>query len=373
MPRRVLLALLVLALIAAGVWWFFLQFGRPYTTLPPAFDGSSDQLRHTAILPTLDTPIPDGKSAIWCASFQYAWNHLRDDVAKGPIQLTHAQPVADRLNRADHTEQDVNPESVYAAAGLATDGVVERIWADMARRFPNGPKPELDVPSGGAVAYSYLEASAKFDLPFFNNDDPMPFRDAAGIETPVGSFGIRRKDSYAYHRLRELVRVLYRPKEFAEELTEFVIDPCVTSQPYQVVIARVDRKPTLAETLAEVRKKTVSHPQDEYHTQLSSNDTLLIPNLAFTIRHRFAELEGLDRLFANPPLRETYLATAFQSIRFRLDRSGAELSSESKIHTGPIQRHYIVNRPFLVFLTKRGADRPFFVAWIENAEMLARK
>ncbi len=34
--------------------------------------------------------------------------------------------------------------------------------------------------------------------------------------------------------------------------------------------------------------------------------------------------------------------------------------------------NYIVNRPFLIYIRKRGADRPFFVMWVDNAELLSK-
>src|SRR5262245_61995271 len=60
---------------------------RPSVRQEPerVFAGSSDRLQRTAILPTLDSPIPGGKSAIWCISLQLAWNVLKDDVAGGPV------------------------------------------------------------------------------------------------------------------------------------------------------------------------------------------------------------------------------------------------------------------------------------------------
>src|SRR5262245_42725084 len=131
------IALVVIAALGLAVW--FSLRGRSYEAAPLTFDGTSDQLRQTVIVPTLDTPIPDGKSAIWCASFQLAWNRLKDDVAKGPIQLANAQAIADRLNRADQSEDDLEQQAVYAAAGLAKDGIVERIQAQLARQFPNVP------------------------------------------------------------------------------------------------------------------------------------------------------------------------------------------------------------------------------------------
>src|SRR5437773_700065 len=69
--------------------------GPSYRPVPFSPEGSSELIRDTVIVPTLDSLIPEGKSAIWCVSFQLAWNYLKDDVAKGPVQLVGAQPLAD--------------------------------------------------------------------------------------------------------------------------------------------------------------------------------------------------------------------------------------------------------------------------------------
>lgn len=75
---------------------------------PLSYDGSSEALQQTVIVPTLDTPIPEGKSAIWCASFQMAWNKLKNDIAKGPIQVQGAEAIAERLNQAEQSENDLD-------------------------------------------------------------------------------------------------------------------------------------------------------------------------------------------------------------------------------------------------------------------------
>jgi hypothetical protein len=88
-----------------------------------SFDGDSGRLRRTVIVPTLDTPIPEGKSAVWCASFQLAWNRLKADVAKGPVGVANAEEVARRLN-----EEGFHPPK---RAGRFTGGMV---WGMLTRQ-----------------------------------------------------------------------------------------------------------------------------------------------------------------------------------------------------------------------------------------------
>ena len=59
-----------------------------------------------------------------------------------------------------------------------------------------------------------------------------------------------------YEKLREQVEILYthrRTRGSSEELTEYALDLCRHSTPYQVVVARVEPKGSLAETLEHLR------------------------------------------------------------------------------------------------------------------------
>ncbi len=61
---------------------------------------------------------------------------------------------------------------------------------------------------------------------------------------------------------------------------------------------------------------------------------------------------------------------AQQDILFKLDRSGASLRSEAKMYTLGKGPSFIVDNPFLIYMKKRGADLPYFVMWVDNAELL---
>jgi hypothetical protein len=363
-------------LFGLGLGVYYLVFrksaGPPSDPPKSAFAGSSEALQQSVVLPTLDTPIPANKSAIWCSSFQLAWNHLMTDVAQGPIQLKDAQILADRLNQAGQSDSDLDARDFYAAAGFAKDGIIQRIQTEMGRKFPDSTAPTFDVPADGAIAYAFMRTQVKFTVPFFDNDEAFRFTDSLGRQTLVKSFGIREKDEGAYRKLREQVRVLYWGSDNValkkDEMGEFVIDPCRDSQPYQIILASIGRQPTLGEAIIAVRKKLATKPADEFESRFQPVDSLLIPTMHLQINHQFKELEG--KQFLNPTLNGLYLNKALQTIQFRLDRSGAELSSEARIELKGGPNQFYFNRPYLLILKKRAGNHPFLVMWVDNAELL---
>ena len=365
MPRRLttylLLTLLAIGAIAGFVWLRNGEGGPPpLDTGAFVVDGTSDQLKSTVIVPTLDTPTELGKNVVWCSSFPLAWKKLEQNVTRGPVQLPGAQVFAERLHADPSAESDLPPNAVYANAGWGEDGIADRVRADMAVRFPQRKVPEFIVPPGGALAYCYLEVAAKFPYPYFEYDEPQAFTHADGSTSKVRAFGIRSNEAFAYNQLRGQVNVLYLQVSDRGQLgREFALDVNATSRD-QVILAVTDRKPTLAEQWADLSAKMAAHKAGGGHAGVMSNDTLLVPNIGFRVEHRFRELE------VGP------VAQASQMIQFRLNRSGADLASESAIHLKPTPMHYHFDRPFLVVMKRRDRERPYFVAWIDNAELLEK-
>ena len=89
----------------------------PPDNSPPALVASTSELKRTVVVPTLDTPIPETKSAIWCSSFQLAWNRFEKDFTGGPVKLRNAEAVAGRLNQAQESEADLDAADFLVAAG----------------------------------------------------------------------------------------------------------------------------------------------------------------------------------------------------------------------------------------------------------------
>ena len=338
----------------------------PYHPLPPSFSGNTTELAHTQVVPTLDTPMEEGKNVIWCASFPIAWKKLQNGLAKGPVKVDGADEVCARLNAAPDPAPDVPQGACYATAGWVDKGIIDTIHKAMAAQFPDAPPPEFPgIAENSFLTYSYLHTAMKFPIPYFDAREPLAFTDSAGQTADIRSFGVREEDEYAYKRLRGQPLVLLRDEEHPPNT--FALDLCRDSEEVQIVAACMEPKETLAATLTLLEERMAAEPVT-WGQHLDPLDTLLVPDIVFNLTHHFSELE--NRVIGNPALKGQRMDCVQQDIAFRLDRSGVELWSQTKIYCRPAPIHYHFDRPFLVYLKKRGTERPFFVMWVDNAELL---
>jgi hypothetical protein len=375
-----ILAVAVVLGLAGGIFWWmgpgsYLAQRQEYASKTETFSGSSESLKQTVIVPTLDTPCPPNKNVVWCSSFQLAWNEIRDKVIGAPLEVVGAEEVAARLNLAKQSSFDLEPGSFYAAGGRIKDGVINKIKKDMAAKFASHTLPDLTryaQERDGLLAYSYLTAKVPFGHPFQRVERGSVFRSSRGEGTEVSVFGVWGLLA-KYNKIRKQVEILYcrLEKESDRRVGECVVDLCKDSKPCQVVAAMVEPKGSLAQTLEYVRvcvensQKSTSYVQD---SELHRVDDLKVPEMFWKIDHQFQELIGRQVGNVGMPITE-----AMQTIEFRLDRSGAVLNTEARFGVTALPREFIFDRPFLIYMQKRGAEHPFFVMWVDNAELLTRK
>jgi hypothetical protein len=218
----------------------------------------------------------------------------------------------------------------------------------------------------------------RFTRPYPVNPKAFAFHGPEGRVGGLRSFGLTKNSGSESRRLREQIRILFIAYgKGGREPVAWALDLCEDSRPNQLVLACVPRQATLKETLDETERQIAQFQKrrpEGKGGEFIRNDTLLVPEMNWRIRHRFRELEGEDKELLNPGLKGLWLATAFQETAFRLDGNGASVESgayaEAKSR-GPVHFHF--DRPFLIYLKKRGGKRPFFVMWVDNAELLRRR
>lgn len=347
------------------------------STGAPALDVNSTNLLRTRVVATLDAPLQPGTNLIWCASFQLAWKEFATALKEKQPVVEGAEALCGQLNATPDPRPFLPNASYYAAAGNVADGIVTHIQQKMRQKFPSAPVPDFGLLGhDDLVAYGYLEAGVRFAIPYFDSKQHVDFTDSTGAKVPIKTFGIRKQDDYAYYSLRHQAEVLFgKDHGFPGGSSEFAVDVCKESPEIQIVVASVEPAGTLAGTLLKIDQLTMARPRDktahhDYYHDFGPNDTLLIPEMNWRILHHFAELEG--HLLANSSRQGQPMVMAVQGITLRLDRGGASLSSEARILVAPISTPFEFTKPFLVILKKRGAEQPFFVAWIDNAELLRR-
>jgi len=354
----------------------------------------SNELEQTSIVATLDSPMPKYQNVIWCSTFQMAWDKLKLDIIEEPVEVVGAEKLAGHLNMAEFSTKNLEDESYYATAGFLADGIIAEIQEEMTQRFPSEPAPVFDgidgLPLETIIAYSYLNADIEFVYPFYVNNNELNFQDSSGMITEVTSF-CSRSDADSSNMVREQVDVLYYRQDDQTGETEFAVDLCTYTYPYQVVLACVPQEKTLGKTVAVVEQKISEFMQDPNYDQMRKlqpaviggrlggirpADSLIIPDVLYKLTHHFAELEG--KAIGNQPWRDQgyFIRKAMQMIDFTLGRTGVILKSHAVIVIPPLggipePRRFYFNKPFLIYVRKRGpAASPFFVMWVDNAELM---
>ena len=368
---------------------------------PLVFSGDSKDLKDTVVFPTLDTPVLPGKNIVWCSTMQMAWNKLKDDLVKEPVRVSKAQQVADRLNNSPYVAQDAPEGSWYAVAGF---GIAEEVRREMAKRFPSMEPPPL--PDADLIAFAALKVDTVFPCRYFDIKKPVQFTAANGAASKLRAFGVRDTD-YA-PRVRYQVKVWYNSGTYRTETPDEFVLELSGQDKVQVVIAHLPLLGSLSETVTEVAtmvsefnprreeivtrrltekiSESVTDPAERQKElealahyvgpmDLLENDALAVPATNWRLSHRFGELEGANLL--NTAVDDLTIILALQTVDFRLDRTGAYVRSiaaigvqSAEMPRSPVPQHYVVDGPFMIMMKKRDCDRPFFVMWVDNAELL---
>jgi hypothetical protein len=375
-PKTILWSTLMAAVTPAsgqpfeGKW---LPGEEPVVTADFPAEINASQLRATTVTPVLDGRLAAAKNQIYCATFQLAWQDLGVSTGVAP-EVAEDSGLSAALNRANFPTDALNKGSYVARAGFERDGIRAKIREEMAQRFPTiTPSLSTSVPEVDAIAYAFLQKNLPFEVKFDVLRDPLIFHGSDG-DTSVKSFGFKEleKATGSKELLKKQTKILHYQSD-----DEFAVR--LKSKSDEIILAKTAPSGTLHETLDAVKKKIAASEGDANLRPLDEKDSLAVPRIAFNILRHFDELIGKS-IKNKPPF---LVGDARQSIRFLLNESGARLVSEvlysdwmnghSKPPEPPKPRHIVFDKPFLLYVQKPRAERPYLIAWVANAEIMAPK
>lgn len=346
----------------------------PVTQVSP--DELAEKLPETIFAGRYDEELAPTKNLLWCSTFQLCWDSLGRDVLGGDPELENIPALAKNLNRHLTGVADLDDESFLATAGFGKDGILEKIRHALLERFSGNANPDLLPDAVGPddiFAYAYLFKNLLFAEPFHDlgakpfvapeRPNLLPQIDAFGLEP---SLYAEETDHEQLERIRHQVSVHHY-----HDMNDFVIEIHSRSPGDRLLLARLQPKETLEETVAEVLDR-VGHgtcPQPE----LGPKELLFVPKMDFDITKDFPEIEG--RRLLNQGFETFFFAKAIQNVRFRLNERGAVLESEASMllalsEPEVLPREFNLCAPHLLLMMRKGARTPYFALWIGNEELL---
>jgi hypothetical protein len=277
-------------------------------------------LKQTVVAATINVPLEQGKNMVWCGTFQLAWNETCALVGED-LHFDPEPSIVAELNKKVFTKDDLDTTSYIALAGFVKDDIHQKIRQSLQEKFDGAARPRY-IPSESLtprpqdiVAYAYLFKNPEFAVPFERLEKPLRF--GHGEVSAFGMGDLKR----AHEQMAPQVLILdYSGPD------DFVIELKTKSQGDRLILAKIQPKTSLAETIADVKIRSNStKPQT-----CMPEDKLAVPKFNFDITRRYNEIEGTKLIVQNPSVAgDLWVQSAMQGIRFQMDEKGVRLKSES--------------------------------------------
>ena len=333
---------------------------------------SHRDLPKTVVHPTLDAVIVPGKNIVTCATMPIAWDELRNFLNVKEVELDQPVEMAQQLNRRKFPRSALSDDAYMALGGPLDEGILVKITAMRAKKFPNAtlPLPEV-LPSDEFLIYAYLFKWLPFLSKFDKLTEPLKFHTTDGIRS-VRSFGLESYRLSELHEdsLREQVEVL----DYATN-DDFVLR--LKTETDHIVMAKVAPGATLDATWQTVLGRIQKPLGGARPASVVVTEKLVVPLLALYVSREYDELQNHRIIVGQTsPYR---LRRVQQYIKFQLDESGARIESSEMLigESGPgpspvppKPREFVFDRPFLLAVHQRDSEVPYLVLWVANEELL---
>ncbi len=352
MKKRILLAVLMILIIAGGIFVFSKWKGNEKGNIEYRTS------KNLGIVLSLEDEIISDNTA-WCGTFNLIWNDLKNDLAKQDILFTPQKKLVENLNKGTFNTSHLSENSYYKVYGRPTLELKAEIEKAIQEKFNetsdilddfdwNNRNPE------DYFLYSMLKKEFEFPKAFSELEEGT-----FGNYENVTYFGI---DENTDEQVRKQVEVLYyySKDDFAVKL--------FTKENDEVILAKGREENSFGKMYETIQKE-----KENYDGEISfgEEDILKIPNIKINLKEEFHELENEPFLFSNG--NEYQIETALQTIQFELDKKGGKIKSEAGMMVRKMaimmpeeSRQFLIDDTFTIFLLEENRDLPYFAAKISD-------
>ncbi len=304
--------------------------------------------KQTEFLPTMENEITDGKNSIYCVTLLYAWNEIRNVLAK-PIVIEKKYKDLTLLNQST-SYQNVLDKGEY--------------------------QTEIIIGSNSIIGKAKLKQSMPF-IEELNGDETIYFNQKEGVKA-FGCYGSNYSQS-------KVVTLAYYKSD-----KDCVVKFNFKKGDYEMILVKTDTKFKSIEALNTYLQQKIVQGEKEKKTAINSwkytlneEDYVKVPKFNFNIEYDFESIVG-NRFLAKKS--NWIISKAWQQNGFRLNENGMKLESEAKVvifesisepypdekkKTLP-KKHIVFDKPFYLLLKKKNSKNPYFVMRIVTNELMER-
>jgi len=331
---------------------------------------------------------------VWTPTFQLCWNELINLLGTKTVEYINGNPpLADELNKQKFQKSDLNGKDYYISVSKQTLQNKKKIEKAIKEKFnetsdilaqfnfPNIPDDRTNEWFIYSILIKNFPFSAAFDIlspEYFNDKQDSKYK----------YFGIISENSTNKENVRELKKHI-TPLFYAND-DDFALSITDKSDSEEMILYLTDSNKSFDEIFDEIKEKSLR--KDEYTKirtiqQKQGDDVTIV----FENKYKVPYLDmdktlAFDSELANKPIKNNngedfYIKKTIQTIKFKLDNTGAKLKSEAAI-SGlksamyikkiKIYNNYYFNRPFVIFLKEKNKDKPYFAARIKDGKYLVK-
>ena len=330
---------------------------------------SSENLKNTKFTPVLGAAINTNENLIYCSTFQMAWNQLCDKYANGTLEIENAPDYVEKLNALYKQAPLISDNSILSIAGTGKKEILSKINRAVDKKFrrlnksEQPPKFNFTLSSNEIVILSYLYKNIKFGTPF-ERISPLGMGSEGMYEgqwTPVETFGFDRNGFDNSKNKRDYSNqfsvLYYKDIKKGRRPSEAIIKLTDKSMSDEIIIS--SRTP--GSTLEESYNDIINTINLNVNNEKPVIGSIRIPKLNFNIIHNYNSL-------LNNMIHTFKIKKAIQKTVFRINDNG-DFNTTALQHCG-IEIQILC--PFIIYLKDKSKDKPYFVAYVTNSEILEK-
>lgn len=299
-------------------------------------------------------------NTIWVGTFNLVWNELMNEYVHGPVEFQEGNtPLVDELNKQGFRKEHLSEESYYIKYGPVSQKLKNQIEKDIKNKFGKTPDILKNINFNNAdsfLIYSMLDKDFEFEVSF----DRLYNAKFANSEDKVKYFGLNNSSK---EDANQNIDILFynNEAEFALKLN--------TKENDEIILYRTDENKSFNKYYEDIQTKTANYTGRK---EFRKADELRVPYINIDTTIKYEELSGKHVKARNGFIIEL----AMQNVKFKLNETGAKLSSEAVLSGSynsfedEVPIHFYFDDKFILFMKEKDKELPYMSLKVDNTDVL---